>query len=1017
MTANYPWWRSIKTRVTVFMLVIFVLSIWSLAFYASRVLREDMQQLLGEQQFSTASIIAAQLNEELGERLRVLETIAREISPAMMGNPALVQRFLKSQLVLQDHFNSGNVVFDAQSTAIADFPEVPGRVGVTYGDLSIVRAALDEGKSSFGKPILSKTSSQGNPIIGFGAPIRDAQGRAIGVLAGVTDLGKPNFLDEIAHGKYGKTGGYLLVAPQYRLIITASDRNLIMQPLPARGVIPWVDRAVDGYEGSAIYVTQAGVEVLSSVKRIPVSGWNVVTRMPTAEAFAPISAMQQRVILGAILLTLLAGGLTWWMLRRELAPMVLAANALTNRSDDNQPVQPLPVTSEDEFGELVGGFNRLLTTIAQRENALQMSESRLARAMDATSDGLWEWDLATGQGYFSPAYYRMLGYEEGEFANTVDSWLERIHPEDRERALAANQDCIEGRVKSFSTEFRMRAKNGGWRWILGRGKAVTRDASGKALLMIGTHVDISERKRAEEDLQQQKNLLNTIFDSSSEAIFAKDTDGRYRFINQAGADMLGYKTSEIVGRTDFDLLPNEIAREFQKTDEQVMSGGQVYEREESGVIDGRPFTFQASKSPWRDNSGTIVGVIGISKNITAHRLAEMERARLEAQLRESQKMEALGTLAGGVAHDFNNALAMILGNVELARQDIGSDHPALVSLDEISKASRRAKDLVQQILAFSRRQKMERKPMSLALVVVETARLVRASLPAMVSMNVKCEGDAPAVLADATQMEQVLLNLCSNAAYAVQDIGRPGVIDVHLSGHDCTQGKIQGDLLPGRYACLTVRDNGRGMDEETRSRIFDPFFTTKPAGKGTGLGLSVVHGIAQAHEARIVVESTPGEGSTFRIYFPAFEGLVESVATPAPEATPVHGQGKHVLYLDDEEAIIFLMKRLLERKGYRVTGFTDPKKALEAVQADPDDFDLAVTDYYMPGMSGLEVAQALQKIRPDLPMVMASGYITEDLRAKAPGVGIRELIYKPNTVEDLCEAVARFANTQQKMAS
>ena len=409
----------------------------------------------------------------------------------------------------------------------------------------------------------------------------------------------------------------------------------------------------------------------------------------------------------------------------------------------------------------------------------------------------------------------------------------------------------------------------------------------------------------------------------------------------------------------------------------------------------------------------------------AHRaLAEMERAQaeraqaeaarssLEAQLRESQKMEALGTLAGGVAHDFNNALAAITGNVELARQDVGPGHAALVSLDEIGKASRRAKDLVEQILAFGRRQKLERKVMSLALVVVETERLVRATLPVRVSLSVDCAGDTPAVLADATQIKQILLNLCNNALHAVEDQEQPGTIEVRLDAHDGPEHEANGGPPGGCYACLTVRDNGSGMDEATRSRIFEPFFTTKPRGRGTGLGLSVVYGIVQAHGASMTVKSAPGEGTEFSICFPPAEAPIPDVVPTAPIAAPAHGKGRHVLYLDDEEAIIFLMKRLLERQGFRVSGFTDPREALAAVRANAGQFDLVVTDYNMPGMSGLEVAQELKAIRADLPVVLASGYITEELRAKAPAAGISELIYKPNTVDELCEAVARAANAQ-----
>ncbi len=398
-------------------------------------------------------------------------------------------------------------------------------------------------------------------------------------------------------------------------------------------------------------------------------------------------------------------------------------------------------------------------------------------------------------------------------------------------------------------------------------------------------------------------------------------------------------------------------------------------------------------------------------DVTERKVAEAQYAHLEAQLRESQKMEALGTLAGGIAHDFNNALAVISGHSELMRHDVGPAHIALESLEEINKAVRRAKDLVQQILAFGRRQTLERKPTTLSLVVLEAARLLRATLPAGMTLNVECRADTPVVLADASQVKQILLNLCANAIQAIQaiqDRAHPGVIEVRLEVH--VQGEARGNLQPGRYACLTVRDNGPGMNEATRARIFEPFFTTKPMGKGTGLGLSVVHGIVKAHEASIEVTSTPGKGSEFHIYFPAVDAPLATVMAPATDTAPIDGQGKHILYIDDEEAIVSLMRRLLERQGYRVSAFTNPEEAVAAVQADSSQFDLVVTDYNMPKMSGLEVAIALRNIRADLPVVLASGHITEELRVSAPAAGIRKLIYKPDTADALCEAVAHFAN-------
>jgi CheY-like chemotaxis protein len=364
-------------------------------------------------------------------------------------------------------------------------------------------------------------------------------------------------------------------------------------------------------------------------------------------------------------------------------------------------------------------------------------------------------------------------------------------------------------------------------------------------------------------------------------------------------------------------------------------------------------------------------------------------------------MEALGTLAGGVAHDFNNILATIMGNADLVRQDVGPGHVALESLEEIAKASRRARDLVRQILAFGRRQAIERKVVSLAPVVEEAARLLRATLPTGIHLNVVCEADAPMVLADAIQVEQLILNLCTNSWHALRGQERDAAIGIRLSAG------MRGDL---RFAVLKVRDNGHGMDETTRSRMFEPFFTTKPVGEGTGLGLSVVHGIVQEHGAEVEVISAPGEGTSIRIHFPAAQMPEQLAAAHAPPVASARGQGKHVLYVDDDESIVFLMTRLLERKGFRVSGYTNPYEALAAARADPGQFDLAVTDYNMPGLSGLDVARTLREIRPELPVILASGYITEDLQQKAPAAGVRELIYKPDTADDLCEAVARFVS-------
>jgi PAS domain S-box-containing protein len=535
-----------------------------------------------------------------------------------------------------------------------------------------------------------------------------------------------------------------------------------------------------------------------------------------------------------------------------------------------------------------------------------------------------------------------------------------------------------------------------------------------------SYTDVTARKRAEEALRLSEEQFRKAFDVSPDSInINRLEDGLYVSVNSGFTRIMGYSRAEIIGRT-----PAEFGIWADPGDRLRLIEG----LRQNGAVENLEAKFRTKDGAIRIGlmSAALIEIAGVqhsinvTRDITEQRQAERARAQLELQLRESQKMEALGTLAGGIAHDFNNIVATIMGNAELARLDLAPEHAAQESLEEIRKASRRAKDLVQQILAFGRRQVLERRVTALAPVVQETARLLRSTLPAATSLSVRCAPDAPKVLADATQVEQVLLNLCTNAWQAMQGRERPGLIEISLDAHCAAGEEHRGPehgagrvvLYPGRYARLTVRDNGPGMDAATRERIFDPFFTTKPVGEGTGLGLAVVHGIAQGHEAKIEVQSAPGLGASFSLYFP--EAAADpAVAAPPPAAAPEPGAGGHILCIDDDESIVFLMARLLERQGYQVSGYTDPLEALAAVAAAPGRFDLAVTDYNMPGMSGLDLARALREIRADLPIALASGLVTEELRAAAPAAGIIELIYKPNTVDELCAVIARLAAAQR----
>ena len=527
--------------------------------------------------------------------------------------------------------------------------------------------------------------------------------------------------------------------------------------------------------------------------------------------------------------------------------------------------------------------------------------------------------------------------------------------------------------------------------------------------------DITERKAIQEKLRHSQSLLQTagkMAQVGGWAIKLPDNDLTW--------------SDEICAILDFPIgtVPPfaEALSLYPPASYEIISGAL-----KSCARDGTPFdceleiftakrrrlNVRAIGQAVRDAYGNIAGIEGAFQDVTERKNAEQAHGSLEAQLRESQKMEAIGTLAGGIAHDFNNILGTILGNAELARQDAGANWQALVSLEEIQKAGHRARDLVQQILSFSRRQATSRRVMSLPAVVEESVRLLRATLPGGVRIECRCAADTPSVVADPTQVQQVLLNLGTNAAHAME--GRFASIDIRVEGITLDEASARFDLnlRPGRYARVVVSDTGHGMDAVTRRRIFEPFFTTKPAGKGTGLGLSVVHGIMQAHEGAIVAHSEPGKGSRFELYFPRAPGAGAALGTTEDARPASEGRGQHILYIDDDEAQVFLIKRMLERWGYRVSAYLEQREALDALLAGEQRFDLVVTDFNMPGLSGLEVARTIRDARPDLPVIVVSGYVTDALRAQADAAGVRELISKPHEVEELRDAVQRLVTPRE----
>ena len=475
-------------------------------------------------------------------------------------------------------------------------------------------------------------------------------------------------------------------------------------------------------------------------------------------------------------------------------------------------------------------------------------------------------------------------------------------------------------------------------------------------------------------------------------------------MNNGFEQVSGYTRAETIGRTSVELGLWINASERDELVRRLLADGSVRKMEVT-------FQTKAGQRVIALCNGDLIEVAGSRcilstfEDITERRKTEKEKVLLEAQLRQSQKLEALGTLSGGIAHDFNNILSALIVYRELAVMDIDRPTELRQHLAEIGAASNRAKDLVRQILTFSRQQQQERRPVQLHPVVREALQLLRASLPSTLEIIQVIDEQAPLVLADSSQVHQIMMNLGTNAAHAMRD--RPGQLKVTLDRRvvDEPQARLQHGLHPGAYVRLTIADTGHGMDESTVARIFEPFFTTKGPGEGTGLGLSVVHGIMENHDGAITVNSRPGEGTVFELYFPEYAGSMS--ASPEQDERSPRGSGESVLLIDDEKPLGEAMRNTLQRLGYLVTAFTDPIDALNRFRLAPHAFDLLVTDHTMPHMTGLDVIQEVHRIRKDLPVVLVSGLSAQWTRDKLRGFNIGELVAKPLDFASLAQAVRR----------
>lgn len=525
------------------------------------------------------------------------------------------------------------------------------------------------------------------------------------------------------------------------------------------------------------------------------------------------------------------------------------------------------------------------------------------------------------------------------------------------------------------------------------------------------HALAEKLARESEERRDSEERYRLLIENAPDAIITLDSKGRFSSINPFCETLTGWGREDWLGKPFAPLIhPDDLARAQSSFDETLH--GQRTPMIELRVKNrsGEFIWMEFILTP-QTRHDKVDGVLAIGRDISARHHAARAQEALELQLRRAQKMEAIGRLAGGIAHDFNNFLAIIMANCGLARMDLAVSSPVAERLEQIDRASVRAAALVQQILTFSRNREQERVVIDLRPTLREAAKMLRSTLPPSVEIRTQFAPTCPCVLADAGQIQQVILNLATNSAHAMKEKG--GVLDISLSAIEVDEdlSARNPDLKPGPYVRLTVSDNGHGMDACTLERIFEPFFTTKPQGEGSGLGLSVVHGIVKSHEGAISVYSEVGRGTSFNIYLPDAKDSDSSQTERLTRSLP-RGSGEHILFVDDEPSLIDIGKRMLERLGYRVTIANCGNAALEIIRSPAKAVDCVITDFTMPDMSGIALARECRALIPATPIILMSGYcgvLTDDsLRAQ----GIQELILKPFTFPALAEVLRRVLTEQ-----
>ena len=671
--------------------------------------------------------------------------------------------------------------------------------------------------------------------------------------------------------------------------------------------------------------------------------------------------------------------------------------------------QPLARSEAETLRAEVLHLTQELEHVRESESSLRRSEERLSLALKGAGLGLWDLDNRAQRMIVDERYAAILGYTLDELDTSLETWEAMVHPEDLPNVEVRSKAHGQGLTPIYEAEYRMRSKSGEWVWVLDRGTVLERDEHGRPARTAGTHLDITERKRAEAAIAEALERFEAVFQHApSVAIQGLDRSGRVLRWNEASRSLYGFTAERAIGLSMQTLLRMDAPARasFEAELVQMWDTGTPSEASERSLSsqDGSRRWVYSTMFPVRAH-GLTLEIFCMDVDISARKKAEEERRALEAQVQQTQKLESLGVLAGGIAHDFNNLLMAILANADLALAEPSGLSTARPYVEEIERASRRAADLTRQLLAYSGKGSFDVRLLDLNEVVQDMISLLRASVVKTAVFSFSLEAGLPAIEADVAQVQQVIMNLIINASEAIDD--HPGAIVVYTRSVRCDGRRLDDRVLlepclPGDYVCLEVSDTGCGMTEDTKRRLFDPFFTTKFTGRG--LGMAAVLGIVRAHHGAICVRSRPGSGTRFHVLFPA--SSTEIPVRPTGETlSRAPNRGGSVLVVDDEPAVRLAAERMLARLGFQVLSAADGREALVLFAAADPKIECVLLDLTMPHMDGEETLRRLRALDPDTRVVVASGYSEQDVRSRFRGEKPQVFIQKPFSLTTLADAI------------